>query len=411
MDPQRLQISRQKLFSKLDKLSSIGATPEGGVRRLALSDEDKLGRDQIVSWMTDLDLQVRIDQIGNIFGIRQGIEDIAPVMTGSHIDTVINGGNLDGNLGVIAGLEIAHALNCASIRTQRPFIIGVFTNEEGARFHPDMMGSLVYAGGFTLEEALNCKDRQSIELGAELKRIGYNGDMQCGSIIPHAFIELHIEQGPVLEQENITIGVVENLQGISWTEIEIRGQANHAGTTPMHLRKDAGYCAAKINTFVHDMALEFGGGQVATVGTTEIKPSVINVVPGFTKLTVDLRNADNDLLIKAEKKLDQLLKSLEDTEGVTITSQRLARFNPVVFDPTIVETIEKNADMMALTHRRMTSGAGHDAQMMARICPTAMIFIPSINGVSHNPAEATHPEDVLSGVNLLLQTALELLQN
>ncbi len=411
MAPQRLQIPPQGIFSKLEKLSTIGATPEGGVRRLALSDEDKLARDQIVSWMLDLNLQVRIDQIGNIFGIRAGMENIAPIMTGSHIDTVINGGNLDGNLGVIAGLEIANALNSASIKTRRPFITGVFTNEEGARFHPDMMGSLVYAGGLKLNEALESRDKKDIALGKELQRIGYDGDLECGAIIPHAFLELHIEQGPILEQENITIGVVENLQGISWTEIEINGQANHAGTTPMNLRKDAGYCAAAVTTFVHNMALEIGNGQVATVGTTELKPAVINVVPGFAKLTVDLRNPDNEHLIKAEKKLDLFLKSLEDTQGVTITTQRLARFNPVIFDTAIVDTIEEKADMMKLPHRKMTSGAGHDAQMMARICPSAMIFIPSVKGVSHNPAEATHPEDIVAGVNLLLQTTLKLLQN
>ena len=272
MQLEQLRISEDRLFSRLDTLATIGTTPEKGVRRLALSDEDRQARDLVVQWMTELSLEVRIDQIGNIFGIRAGSEEINPVMTGSHIDTVINGGNLDGNLGVLAGLEVVELLNTHSIKTKRPFIVGVFTNEEGARFHPDMMGSLVYAGGLELSEALESKDNQGVILGDELVRIGYAGEMQCGSIVPHAFVELHIEQGPILEKENITIGAVENLQGISWSEIVICGQANHAGTTPMHMRKDSGYCAASIAKFVHDMALEKGHGQVATVGIIELKP-------------------------------------------------------------------------------------------------------------------------------------------
>jgi N-carbamoyl-L-amino-acid hydrolase len=409
MQLEQLRISEDRLFSRLDTLATIGTTPEKGVRRLALSDEDRQARDLVIQWMTELSLEVRIDQIGNIFGIRAGSEEINPVMTGSHIDTVINGGNLDGNLGVLAGLDVVELLNTHSIKTKRPFIVGVFTNEEGARFHPDMMGSLVYAGGLELSEALESKDNQGVILGDELVRIGYAGEMQCGSIVPHAFVELHIEQGPILEKENITIGAVENLQGISWSEIVIHGQANHAGTTPMHMRKDAGYCAASIAKFVHDMALEKGHGQVATVGIIELKPSVINVVPNSAKLTVDLRNPDNAKLIEAETELDNLLRTLEVSENVTIENKSLARFDPVIFNDDIVSIIKEKSHELGLEVKSMTSGAGHDAQMMSRICPTAMIFIPSINGVSHNPAEATDPEDVIAGSNVLLKTLLTLL--
>lgn len=403
-----LRISPERLFSRLDNLAKVGATSEGGVRRLALSDADKQGRDLVVNWMQELGLTVRIDQIGNIFAIRQGRQNLPPVMTGSHIDTVYNGGNLDGNLGVLAGLEVVETFNENDIETRHPLIVAVFTNEEGARFQPDMMGSLVYAGGYDLQSALATKDSEGLLLGDELQEIGYAGDMPCGDIIPKAFVELHIEQGPVLEQENITLGAVENLQGISWTEVIIYGQANHAGTTPMHLRQDAGYCAAAITTFVHDLANQIGQGQVATVGITELKPNIINVVPANARITVDLRNADNQLLIEAEEKFNSFLVQLAKEKSVDIKTKSLARFDPVVFDENIVRVIEKHAVKLNHSCRRMTSGAGHDAQMMSRICPTAMVFTPSINGISHNPAEATKPEDVIAGANVLLHSLLEL---
>ena len=408
MNHPELTLHYDRLKSKLEILGTIGQTPEGGVRRLALSDADKQGRDQVVKWMHELQLKIHVDQIGNIFAIAPGQNDLPPVMTGSHIDTVYNGGNLDGNLGVLTGLEIIQTLKENDIKTRHPLAVAIFTNEEGARFHPDMMGSLVYAGGYDLEKALSTVDDHGAVLGEELERIGYAGDMPCGKIMPHAFVELHIEQGPILEKENITIGAVENLQGISWTEVSIKGQANHAGTTPMDLRRDAGYCAALLNTFVHDLAAEVGDGQVATVGVTELKPNIINVVPGHARVTVDLRNADNALLIEAENKLHVFLNQLESAHQVEIKTKKLARFEPVNFDQRIVQIIEGTAQQLNFSHRRMASGAGHDAQMMSRICPTAMIFTPSIAGISHNPAEATHDSDLMAGANVLLHTLLKL---
>ncbi len=403
-----LEINYERLKTKIDVLATIGTTPEGGVKRLALSDADKQGRDLVVEWMRDLHLNVKIDQIGNIFAIGEGQQDMQPVMTGSHIDTVYNGGNLDGNLGVLAGLEVIETLDENGIKTQRPLAVAVFTNEEGARFHPDMMGSLVYAAGLDLDSALSTTDDQGVILGEELKRIGYAGDMCCGEIVPHSFVELHIEQGPILEKENITIGAVENLQGISWTEVSINGQANHAGTTPMHLRFDAGYCAASLTTFVHELANDIGGGQVATVGVIELKPNIINVVPAHARVTVDLRNANSELLIEAEKRLESFLAQLASDNSIEIKAKKLARFEPVCFDQDIVEVIENTSAALNYHHCRMTSGAGHDAQMMSRLCPTAMIFTPSINGISHNPAEATNEADLIAGTNVLLHTLLKL---
>jgi len=406
-----LQIDAPRLLSRIRALGAIGATPEGGVRRLALDDEDRDARDRVVAWMQEAGLEVRVDRIGNIIGTRRGTTDAAPVMTGSHIDSVANGGRLDGAYGVLAGLEVVETLNDAKIETTRPIAVCVFTNEEGARFQPDMMGSLVYAGGLALDDALGTPDGDGVLLGDELERIGYAGDSPIGEIVPHAFVEVHIEQGPVLEADAVTIGAVENLQGISWTGIKISGQANHAGTTPMHLRHDTGFCVGAITSHVRDITRRLGGQQVGTVGSIELEPGLINVIPGNATMTVDLRNTDNQELKKAERLLDNFLDELRTSEGVTIETERLARFDPVRFDETIARRIEDNAAMLGLTSRPMTSGAGHDAQMMARLCPAAMIFVPSVDGVSHNPAEHTDDDDLNAGANVLLHTLLGLAED
>jgi N-carbamoyl-L-amino-acid hydrolase len=329
-------------------------------------------------------------------------------MTGSHIDTVRTGGNYDGNYGVLAGLEIVATLNDARQRTQRSLVVGVFTNEEGARFAPDMLGSLVYVGGMPLDEALAIKAIDGAQLGDELERIGYNGKAPLGAHMPHAFIELHIEQGPILDIEGIKIGAVENLQGISWQELTIVGQSNHAGTTPMYLRHDAGYAASAIATFVRDLTRKMGGHQVGTVGKIDLTPNLINVIAARAVMTVDLRNTDETLLKQAEMAFEEFLKELAQSEGVTITSRRLARFEPVLFDTALADRIAHHAQALGLSQRRMTSGAGHDAQMLARVCPTSMIFVPSVGGISHNPAEHTEPEDLIAGANVLLATLTEL---
>ena len=403
-----LKINHDRLMSRIDALGAIGATPEGGVRRLALSDEDRAARDQVAAWMGSAGLQVEVDQLGNIFGTRPGTELAPPVMTGSHIDSVANGGKLDGAYGVLAGIEVIETLNDAELETTRPITVCVFTNEEGARFQPDMMGSLVYAGGLGVEDALNTSDGDGVSLGDELVRIGYAGAREVGGTRPHAFVEVHIEQGPVLEADGIAIGAVEDLQGISWTGITIGGQANHAGTTPMVLRHDAGYCAGAIASYVREITRLLGAQQVGTVGVIDLKPGIINVVPGTSYLTVDLRNSDNNRLEKAEGLLHEFVDNLAASEGVAIETQRLARFDPVHFDDSIARRIESNAALLGLSCRRMTSGAGHDAQMMARLCPTAMIFVPSAGGVSHNPAEHTDSDDLNAGANVLLHTLLDL---
>jgi N-carbamoyl-L-amino-acid hydrolase len=410
MSTSHLAISAEHLLEQVHALAEIGLTAEGACCRLALSDEDRLGRDQLILWMRELKLEVSIDPIGNIFGWRAGLEDLPPVMTGSHIDTVRTGGRYDGPLGVLGGLEVVRTLNQAGIVTRRPLVVAAFTNEEGARFHPDMLGSLVYVGGLSLEEAYASHSADGKVLIDELTKIGYVGQAPLPLCKPHAFVELHIEQGPILDIEGVTIGAVRDLQGISWQELTIVGQSNHAGTTPMRLRHDAGYCAAAISVFMRELTKEMGGAQVATMGVTKLHPNLINVIAARAVVTVDLRNTDEALLKIAEQKLNEFLTQLSNDEGVTITSHRLARFEPVQFDPSIADLIASKAQTLGYSCRTMTSGAGHDAQMMARFCPSAMIFVPSVKGISHNPAEHTEVADLVAGGNVLLQTLLELAQ-
>ena len=408
MNTAGLRVDSDRILSRLARLGAIGAIEGGGCCRLALTDEDKAGRDLVVQWMRESGLAVSIDGIGNVFGLRAGESGLSPVMTGSHIDTVRTGGKYDGNFGVIAGLEVVEVLNAASVTTRRPLVVAFFTDEEGARFAPDMLGSLVYAGGLPLDEALATVSIDGKELGGELRRIGYGGSAPIPLHRPHAFVELHIEQGPVLDAEGGTIGAVVDLQGISWQEISISGQSNHAGTTPMRLRHDAGYCAAAISTFLRQLTRDMGGAQVCTVGRIDLVPNLINVIAARATLTADLRNTDEALLQQAEARLDAFLAALGRDEGVAIRTKRLARFEPVTFDPAMVECIERVAARLGFKARRMTSGAGHDAQMLARICPSAMIFVPSVKGISHNAAEYTAPADLEAGANVLLHTLLEL---
>ena len=408
-----LRVDGARLWSRLEALGEIGAVhgPNGerGCARLALTDADREGRDLVVTWMHDLGLDVQVDAVGNVFATRAGGDPtLAPVMTGSHIDTVRTGGRFDGNLGVLAGLEVIETLAERDITTTRPITVAFFTDEEGARFAPDMLGSLVYVGGMGLEDALDVRAADDgARLGDELARIGYAGPVPCpAATAPHAFVELHIEQGPVLEDAGVTIGVVEGVQGISWTQLTITGRSAHAGTTPMRLRRDPAYAAAVVTTFVRDLTRRFGGDQVATVGRIDLHPNLVNVVPASATITVDLRNTDDEVLREAERLLAEVVDDVARTEGVTIEARSLARFEPVSFDPDMVDTVERVATQLGHSTRRMSSGAGHDAQMLARVCPTAMVFVPSVDGLSHNIAELTHPADIQSGADVLMHVLL-----
>jgi len=403
-----LEISLPRLRARLDALAEIGAIDGGGCARLALTDDDRRGRDLVVSWMRDLGLRIDVDEIGNVVGTWPADSTDAPVMTGSHIDTVATGGRFDGTLGVLAGIEVLETVITAGIELARPLAVAFFTDEEGSRFAPDMLGSLVYAGGLPLEDALTLKAIDGARVGEELLRIGYSGPQPCPGRPPHAFVELHIEQGPVLESEDVTIGAVTGVQGISWTELTITGQSNHAGTTPMSMRHDAGYAAAEVASFVRRLAGEIGPPQVATVGRIELHPNLVNVVAARASMTVDLRNTDATLMAVSEARLFAFCDELAAREGVSIERRSLARFAPVEFDPRVIGLVEEIAAARGHSTKRMPSGAGHDAQMLARVCPAGMVFVPSIKGISHNPAELTDDADLQAGANVLLHVLLRL---
>ncbi|MBI3507374.1 MAG: Zn-dependent hydrolase [Proteobacteria bacterium] len=402
------EIDTASLLDRLARLGAVGAIPGGGNARLALTDEDRAGRDLVVGWMRELGLAVGTDAVGNVVAVRAGTQDIEPVMIGSHIDTVRTGGRYDGNLGVLAGLELCAALDRASLRTRRPIAVAFFTNEEGARFQPDMLGSLVYVGGMDVAEAHAARAIDGKLLGEELARIGYLGDRPPGFVRPHAFVELHIEQGPILEAEGLTIGAVTGVQGISWTEYTLSGVSNHAGTTPMRLRRDAGYAAMAIASGVRDLVRRIGGDQVGTVGRIELVPNLINVVASRATFTVDLRNTDETILRQAEREAAALIERICEAEQVGVAKRVLARFEPISFDPAVIDRVAASAARRGLSCRRMPSGAGHDAQMFARICPTGMVFVPSVKGLSHNVAEHTEPADIDAGAGVLLDVVLEL---
>jgi len=394
-------------MKRINALAEVSPIEGGGNCRLALTDEDKHGRDLLVSWMKDCNLDVSVDAIGNIIGI-WNVGQGAPVMSGSHIDTVRTGGRFDGCYGVLAALEVIETCQQSGVLPSRPLAVGIFTDEEGSRFAPDMLGSLVYVGGMALEEALDVVAIDGAILGDELIRIGYAGSTPCPGLVPHAFVELHIEQGPLLEANNIRIGAVTSVQGISWQEVVIMGQSNHAGTTPMSLRHDPAYVAAEITVFVRNLAKQMGGDQVCTVGKIDIHPNLTNVVAAKATITLDVRNTDDILLQKAESQIADFLIELAKSEGVKITTRQLVRFEPVIFDERVINCVEQIAKTQGNTVQRMPSGAGHDAQMLARVCPSGMIFVPSVKGISHNAAEFTETVDLIAGANILLHTMLSL---
>jgi N-carbamoyl-L-amino-acid hydrolase len=399
----------ERLLADLAALAAVGDTGDGGNCRLALTDDDAGGRELVVGWKRDLGLDVRVDRIGNVVATRAGTDaDAAPVMTGSHIDTVRTGGRYDGTLGVLAGLEVVRALDDAGHTTRRPLAVAFFTDEEGSRFAPDMLGSLVYAGGLGLEDALGTVGIDGAVLGDELERIGWAGTAAVPGVVPHAFVELHIEQGPVLEQAGTTIGAVTGVQGISWHELTLTGQSNHAGTTPMALRRDPGLVAAQVTAFVRRLALDIGGPMVGTVGRLQLHPDLVNVVAARATLTVDLRHTDDAVLAAAEARLRAHVDDVAKDEDVEVAWRRLARFAPVAFDPGVVDRVATAASRRGLSCQRLPSGAGHDAQMLARVCPTGMVFVPSHRGISHNPREHTDPADLAAGASVLLDVLVEL---
>lgn len=405
-----LRINENRLLGRMTQMAKIGEVAGGGVHRLALSDQDKEARDLLAAWMKEAGLRLDIDQIGNMYGLRNGKNSTErPIAFGSHLDTVGFGGRFDGALGVMAALEAIESLNDAKIQTDAPLCLVNFTNEEGARFAPDMMGSIIVKGSVPVEEAWDSLDLKNpgTRLKEELERIGYLGNTDPTSFRPAAFVELHIEQGPVLEKERKTIGIVEKVQGINWIEFTITGQSNHAGTTPMELRRDAGLVAARIAAYCRELTSEFPSLR-ATAGLIDYHPNLINVVAGRARITVDMRSPDWGVIMGAENALMHFAREATLTEECKMEAKNLTLVEPVDFDLKVVKAIENSTKSLGYSHKSMLSGAGHDAQLMAGVCPAAMIFIPSKDGISHSVEEFSNDEDVVSGANVLLNTVVEL---
>ena len=344
-----LRINTQRLVKNLNHLSLIGKLPDKGVSRLALTDEDRQSRDQLVMWMKETGLDVRIDQVGNIFGTRAGLVNQRPVMLGSHIDTVIGAGRYDGCYGVLAALEVIKVLNEKKIETKSPVVVASFANEEGVRYQPGMLGSSVFSGALAVSSALNITGVDGSIYGAELEQIGYAGDMRPGDIKPGAYLELHIEQGPILDRDKIQLGVVEGVVGISWWEVTVTGSANHAGTTPIEMRRDAGLAAAKLVERIREIAVKVGGDQRSTCGMIKYFPNAINVIPGKVVMTVDLRNSSETGLADAERMLLARSREIEVSDGVTIDVKLLEKSLPLSLTIVLFRPWKKHPNLLAFT--------------------------------------------------------------
>ncbi len=403
-----MRINRKRLEETFDALGRIGETPNHGLTRLALTDEDKRARDQMVAWMKEAGLRVSVDQMGNIFGERPGTEHLPPVMMGSHVDSVPTGGKYDGQLGVLCALEAIRSLNDHKVKTRHPVTLSVFTNEEGARFQPAMIASGVMAGKIGLEDAYNARDKNGIRLVDELERIGYLGSEPCVPRPIRAYLELHIEQGPFLEEEGLSVGVVEGIVGIAWSRLTFHGIQDHAGPTPMRIRRDALVAAADVVRAVRAIPNQVSPEMVATVGRLDVSPNITNAIPGKVVMSIDLRDPQDEHVTRALGLLDRAVKDATAKEGVSYELEHYWRVPPTAFHPEVVAAVERAAKSLGCRYRGILSGAGHDAQYMAIICPTGMIFVPSRNGRSHCEEEFTPMDNIEHGANTLLLAALEL---
>lgn len=402
-----LRVNGPRLWDSLERMARIGATPKGGVCRLALTELDRESRDLFVQWAREAGCEIRIDRIGNIFARRAGRDaNASPVLTGSHADTQPTGGRYDGIYGVLGGLEVLRALNDANVQTERPIEVVVWTNEEGSRFAPAMIASGVYAGVYPLDYGLSRSDASGTTIGEALAHIGYAGDAPVGGTPVHAAYELHIEQGAILERSGKTIGVVTAGQGQRWYEIELDDVDAHAGTTPMDLRRDALVGAARIITFVSALGRSYAPFGRATVGMIEAKPNSRNTVPGRCFFTVEFRHPESATLAEMDAKLREELARVAHEEQLGHRIEQIFDYAPVPFAPECVETVRRAVQALDLSHADIVSGAGHDACYLARVAPTGMIFVPCIDGLSHNEAEAITPEWAEAGANVLLHSIL-----
>jgi beta-ureidopropionase / N-carbamoyl-L-amino-acid hydrolase len=405
---QNLQIDRERLWRSLMEMARIGATPKGGCKRLALSDLDKAGRDLFVRWCKDAGCTVTVDRMGNIFARRPGRRnDEPPVVTGSHLDTQPTGGKFDGVYGVLAGLEIIRTLNDSGYETDVPIEVAVWTNEEGSRFAPAMTASGVFGGVFTEEYGHSRKDLDGKTIRDELERIGYLGDRPVGGRKFRAFFEAHIEQGPILEAERKTIGVVLGIQGMKWFEVTLTGRESHAGTTPMNRRADAMLACARVVDRVNRIALDFAPG-VSTVGLVQVSPNSRNTIPGSVFFSVDLRHPRDEVLAKMQARFEAELAEICGGLGVAVECKEIWNSPAIHYHDDCIAAVRKAAQEAGCPHMDIVSGAGHDAGYINRVAPAGMVFVPCENGISHNEIESATPEDLAAGCNVLMRAMLSL---
>lgn len=401
------RINGERLWASLMELAKIGATPKGGCCRLTLTDLDRQGRDLVIRWAKAAGLSVTVDKIGNVFMRREGRNpSLPPIVSGSHIDTQPTGGKFDGNYGVLAALEVVRTLNDLHIETEAPVEVVFWTNEEGSRFVPVMMGSGVFASVFALDNIYAATDSEGKTVGEELKNIGYLGTQTPGDHPIGAYFEAHIEQGPILEDEEKIIGVVQGVLGIRWYDCIVTGQESHAGPTPMHLRQDAMQVAARVMQEVVAIARRSEHGR-GTVGMVQVYPNSRNVVPGEVKFSIDMRNISDDEVAKMDGALREYINTVSQEAGMAITLEEVSHYPAAPFHPDCQAAISRAADQLGYPSRPIVSGAGHDAVYMSYLAPTGMIFIPCKDGISHNEIEYASPEHVTAGANVLLQVILD----
>ncbi|KQO14874.1 Zn-dependent hydrolase [Acidovorax sp. Leaf78] len=407
-DIENLRINGDRLWASLMELAQIGATPKGGVCRLTLTDLDKQGRDLVTRWAREAGMSVTIDKIGNGFMRRPGRNNsLPPIMTGSHIDTQPTGGKFDGNYGVLAGIEVVRTLNDHGIETEAPIEVAFWTNEEGSRFVPVMMGSGVFAKAFTLEHAYAATDTEGKTVKGELERIGYVGEQEPGDHPIGAYFETHIEQGPVLEDNDKTIGVVSGVLGIRWFDCTVTGMEAHAGPTPMALRKDALLAATHIMQDVVAAAHRHPPHGRGTVGMVQVFPNSRNVIPGRVKFSIDLRNSTDELVDQMATEVKARAEQVAQEHGVQVHIEMVSSYPAQVFHAECVEAVARATAKLGYSHMPAVSGAGHDAVYMAKLAPAGMIFIPCKDGISHNEIEDAKPEHITAGCNVLLHAMLE----
>ena len=403
-----LRINGPRLWDSLMELAQIGATPKGGVCRLTLTDLDKQGRDLVTRWAKEAGMTVTIDKIGNGFMRRPGRNNsLPPIMTGSHIDTQPTGGKFDGNYGVLAGIEVVRTLNDHGIETEAPIEVAFWTNEEGSRFVPVMMGSGVFAKAFTLEHAYAATDLDGKTVQGELERIGYIGAQEPGDHPIGAYFETHIEQGPVLEDHDITIGVVQGVLGIRWFDCTVTGMEAHAGPTPMALRKDAMLATTRIMQDVVAAAHRHPPHGRGTVGMVQVFPNSRNVIPGRVKFSIDLRNSTDALVDQMADEVKAFAATVAQEHGVDVKIEMVSSYSAIGFHPDCVDAVARAAAKLGYSNMPVVSGAGHDAVYMAKLTSSGMIFIPCKDGISHNEIEDAKPEHITAGCNVLLHAMLE----